>query len=280
MNTQTLKNFSKGFFYEGPKQMIRGLMELTPLPTLIKETHKEISHPGYHQELLKSPKGRRETILQNFRAIIGGRPLEMAAHTLAHPLQSIKSIQNQIQNDWQTDEGKGKLAFDLATILVPVSNSSKISKLAKTGTLQQIPLGAAHYPKYLEFGNSLIQSLQKIGVEDAGLYIRGSSVTGKSFRSGQAFDVGRMSDWDVSIASPTLLNRAKELGIPMMSKGTRSIPLDLEKLDGVIHLKMLDLEKPLVQLSQMMNRNVSVMIYKNEEMVIQRGDFLNIPHRK
>lgn len=279
MNTQTLKNFSKGFFYEGPKQMIRGLMEFTPLPTLIKELHKELSHPGHHQELLKSPEGRRETVLQNFRAMIGGRPLEMVATTLAHPLQTIQGIKNQIQKDWKTDGGKGKLAFDLATLILPLSNSSKISKLAKTGTLQQIPLGAAHYPKYLEFGNSLIQSLQKIGIKDAGLYIRGSSVTGKSFRNGRAFDIGRISDWDVSIASSTLLSRAKELGIPMMSKGTRSIPLDLEKLDGVIHLKMLDLEKPLVQLSQMMNRNVSVMIYENEAKVIQRGNFLNIPHK-
>ena len=66
----------------------------------------------------------------------------------------------------------------------------------------------------------------------------------------------------------------------MMGKRTRSIPLDLEKLDGVIHLKMLDLEKPLVQLSQMMDRNVSLMIYRSQENVINRGSFLNIPHKK
>lgn len=43
------------------------------------------------------------------------------------------------------------------------------------------------------------------GYGDVEPIFQGSSVTGQSFKAGQAFDAGRVSDFDVALASPELL---------------------------------------------------------------------------
>ena len=65
---------------------------------------------------------------------------------------------------------------------------------------------------------------------DAGLggtkaILQGSAVTGKSFRTGKAFDAGRVSDFDIALAGPDILARARQLGIGLRSGGTRTGPL-------------------------------------------------------
>ncbi|PLR65507.1 hypothetical protein QCBJ_00180 [Pseudomonas sp. QC2] len=60
--------------------------------------------------------------------------------------------------------------------------------------------------------------------------LQGSAVTGKSFKTGQEFDVGRVSDFDIALASPELLQRAQSLGIGLRSGGSRTGPLSARDL--------------------------------------------------
>lgn len=50
--------------------------------------------------------------------------------------------------------------------------------------------------------------LSRAGYGDVETILQRSSVTAQSFKTGQAFDVGRVSDFDVALASPELLQRA------------------------------------------------------------------------
>ncbi|MED9649857.1 hypothetical protein RCN49_07995 [Escherichia marmotae] len=55
--------------------------------------------------------------------------------------------------------------------------------------------------------------MSKLGYPGAVSYMQGSSVSGVSFSTGQPFDVGRVSDFDVAISHPELYKRAEQLGI-------------------------------------------------------------------
>lgn len=48
---------------------------------------------------------------------------------------------------------------------------------------------------------------------DTSFAFQGSSVTGRSYSSGQAFDFGRVSDYDLALASPKLYERTVAKGI-------------------------------------------------------------------
>lgn len=92
-----------------------------------------------------------------------------------------------------------------------------------------------------------------------------------SFRTGEAFDVGRVSDFDIALASPTLLQRARELGIPLRGGGIRTMPLKKE------HLERLGLWELQEELSRLAGRDVSFMIYESVEAILKRGPSIAMP---
>jgi filamentous hemagglutinin len=110
--------------------------------------------------------------------------------------------------------------------------------------------------------------LQNAGYGDVQAAFRGSSVTGVSFKTGAPFDVGRVSDFDLALASSTLLQRAKELGIGLRGGGTRTVPLKDK------HLKMLGLLDLQQELNEMAGRPVTFMIYESIESIAQRGPYI------
>lgn len=63
--------------------------------------------------------------------------------------------------------------------------------------------------------------------------LQGSAVTGKNSKTGQEFDIGRVSDFDIALASPELLQRAQSLGIVLRSGGTRTGPLSARDLQAL-----------------------------------------------
>ncbi len=81
-----------------------------------------------------------------------------------------------------------------------------------------------------------------MGIEDAKVFIKGSSVIGVSWKTKISFDVGRVSDWDISIISPQLLKRAEESGVKLWVKGKRGPPLDLNKKSSKLNLRKSELE--------------------------------------
>jgi hypothetical protein len=154
-------------------------------------------------------------------------------------------------------------AADLARSATRISEN-----LAQEAAQRTLPLGFRNADKFAQFGARLKQGLQNAGYGDVQAAFRGSSVTGVSFKTGAPFDVGRVSDFDLALASSTLLQRAKKLGIGLRGGGTRTEPLDEE------HLKMLGLLDLSRELGEMTGRPVTFMIYESIESIAQRGPYI------
>ena len=65
--------------------------------------------------------------------------------------------------------------------------------------------------EFAKFVKTLNSGLADAGFGGAKALLQGSAVTGKSFRTGKAFDAGRVSDFDIALAGPAILARAKQL---------------------------------------------------------------------
>ncbi|PQO97102.1 hypothetical protein C5612_29440 [Pseudomonas frederiksbergensis] len=111
----------------------------------------------------------------------------------------------------------------------------------------------------------------RAGYGDVEPILQGSSVTGQSFKTGQAFDVGRVSDFDVALASPELLQRAQALGIGVRSGGTRTGPLSARDL------KALGLQDLASKLSSQAGREVNFMIYDSSAAATSRAPSVVLP---
>ena len=134
-----------------------------------------------------------------------------------------------------------------------------------------VPLGFNTTRDFENFGRATRDGLAIAGQSDAETYIRGSAVTGYSYRTGEAFDVGRPSDYDMAIVSPRLLQRAQELGIPLRGSGTRTGPLTEDQL-GILGLKDV-----LKQLGTKSGRDVGFVIFRSKVEMDLRGPNLPLP---
>jgi RHS repeat-associated protein len=129
----------------------------------------------------------------------------------------------------------------------------------------KLPHGFSSVGAFNDFVLSLKRGLRRAGLDDVQPILQGSAVTGRSFRTGIAFDVGRVSDFDVALISSKLLARAKGQGIPLRSGGARSAPLLPE------HLQRLGLSDLAEQLSNQAGRPVNFMIYETTEAALSRA---------
>ena len=137
--------------------------------------------------------------------------------------------------------------------------------------LRRIPLGFKNADEFAQFGARLKGGLENAGYEGVQAIFQGSSVTGVKYTTGAPFDVGRVSDFDIALASPTLLQRAKELGIGLRGGGTRTGPLTDEQLQM---LGLLDLTE---ELSRTAGRPVKFMIYESIDAAVKRGPSILVP---
>jgi hypothetical protein len=137
-----------------------------------------------------------------------------------------------------------------------------------------VPHGFASADEFSQFGSNMRAGLGRAGYENAEPILQGSAITGKSFKTGQPFDAGRVSDFDIGLADPSMLAQAKELGIGLRSGGTRTGPLTERDLRA---LGVLDLSN---QMGQQAGREVNFMIYNNPATAIQRAPSVILPGRK
>lgn len=90
---------------------------------------------------------------------------------------------------------------------------------------------------------------------------QGSSVTGRSFKTGEAFDEGRISDFDIGLVHDDTFLNALEIGeiggFKMKSDPNRIGPLDLSQLE------MLNLKEIADKLSKLAGRKVNFMLYES-----------------
>jgi predicted nucleotidyltransferase len=115
----------------------------------------------------------------------------------------------------------------------------------------------------------LLKGLREIGIDDAEVLLSGSAVTGRSFNTGKLFDVGRVSDFDVAIVSQKLMQRSREVGAQLRSRGIRTEPLELGKTDKL--LRKLNLHTLAERFSLIMKRKVNFMIYESASDAIKRA---------
>jgi filamentous hemagglutinin len=144
-------------------------------------------------------------------------------------------------------------------------------ELTQEAAQRTIPLGFKNADEFAQFGARLKQGLQNAGYGDVQAIFQGSSVTSVKYTTGAPFDVGRVSDFDIALASPTLLQRAKELGIGLRGGGIRTGPLTDKQLEM---LGLLDLAE---ELSRTAGRPVKFMIYESIEAAVERGPSLLVP---
>lgn len=129
---------------------------------------------------------------------------------------------------------------------------------------RKMPMGFPNAAEYEAFRSQLARGLEQAGYEDVTPVMHGSSVTGRSFKSGQPF--GPHSDFDIALASSDLLGRAKKAGVELRSGGTRTAPLEPADLSA---LGLRELSKSLSR--QAGGRQVHFMIYGRIEDAVTRS---------
>ncbi|MFT3776702.1 MAG: LysM peptidoglycan-binding domain-containing protein [Ottowia sp.] len=137
----------------------------------------------------------------------------------------------------------------------------------------KIPHGFEGNRGFRTFGVYIQGSLDDAGYSGVNPILQGSAVTGRSFSTGAAFDVGRISDFDVALASPSLFGRARELGIGLRQGKTRTGPLTQEDLGRLGLSDMANL------LRRQYGRDVNFMIYESAPGATARSPSLLIPMR-
>ena len=93
------------------------------------------------------------------------------------------------------------------------------------------PKGFAGKDDYNEFVGALNSGLVVAGYVGTVAAFQGSSVTGVSFIGGRPF--GAHSDYDIAIGGADIFARARELGIPLRSGGTRTGPLNPDEIQAL-----------------------------------------------
>jgi filamentous hemagglutinin len=99
---------------------------------------------------------------------------------------------------------------------------------------------------------------------NADAYIAGSASTGYSYGDHIPFDEGRVSDYDVALVSPALLQRAAALGLDLRTGRTRTGPL------SEWQLRQLGLGGLAARLSSLTGRAVHFMIYQSFSGLLER----------
>jgi uncharacterized protein YukE len=166
---------------------------------------------------------------------------------------------------------------ELAMAAVPLGGAGRARRgggggrprpgVAPEGT---IPLGFADAGEFAAFGRRLRTGLADAGYADAVPVLQGSAVSGVKYTTGEPFDVGRRSDFDIAVADPALFARAQELGVPVRRNPARTAPLTDAQLTR------LDLRDLVRELSGSTGREVHFMVFSDLEESLRRSGGLKI----
>jgi hypothetical protein len=87
--------------------------------------------------------------------------------------------------------------------------------------------------------------------------MQGSSVTGVKYTTGEPFDVGRTSDFDVALAGEDIFGAAVAAKVKVRGGGIRTAPLNRR---AVARLGLRPLQRELMAVSK---REVKFMVYRD-----------------
>ena len=158
---------------------------------------------------------------------------------------------------------------ELVMAALPLGNAGRGGRpgVAPEGT---VPRGFADAGEFAEFTAALTKGLADAGYRDAVPIFQGSAVTGVKYLTGEPFDVGRRSDFDIAVVDPGLFARAEALGVQVRSRGRRTAPLDKSQLDR------LGLSDLIGGLSRRSHRDVNIMLYRDLAGALGRAGGLPI----
>ncbi len=134
-----------------------------------------------------------------------------------------------------------------------------------------VPMGFTGPAEFARFGSRLHDGLARAGYPGTDAAMQGSSATGRSFRTGEGFDQGRTSDYDVALGGSELFDAARSAGIGLRSGGTRTGPL------GAVDVEGLGLTGVREELMEMMGRKVEFMIYRDIADAFARSPSMGVP---
>ncbi len=140
-----------------------------------------------------------------------------------------------------------------------------------TSRLEKIPHGFKSEQEFRQFGEEVRKGLRATGIEDGEVFIRGSAVTGVSHETHLPFDLNRVSDFDLAVVSPKLLEKAKRMRVYMRNGGERTTKLNPP------FLKKLGLHPLAEKMSRQCGRDVNFMIYGSEKRIAVRGEYIKFP---
>jgi RHS repeat-associated protein len=134
------------------------------------------------------------------------------------------------------------------------------------GAVDAIPHGFSSPAEFGQFGRLMSGGLDNAGWGDVSAAFKGSSVTGFKWTTGEAFDEGRVSDFDIALGGANIFHAARVAGADVFRfGGMRTAPLT-EKQLGVLGLDGLrnDLENQA-------GRAVNIQIYPSLGGILARG---------
>ncbi|MGZ4625567.1 MAG: WXG100 family type VII secretion target [Kineosporiaceae bacterium] len=128
-----------------------------------------------------------------------------------------------------------------------------------------VPRGFADAAEFAAFTAELKSGLAEAGYRDAVPVFQGSAVTGVKYLTGEPFDVGRRSDFDIAIVDPKLFEDARSLGVKTRSGPARTAPLT------TAFLRALGLRGMQDSLSARAERKVAFMVYRDLRSALDRA---------
>ncbi|CAH1199315.1 hypothetical protein PAECIP111893_01309 [Paenibacillus plantiphilus] len=134
-----------------------------------------------------------------------------------------------------------------------------------------LPYGFSNVKQYNDFVKVMKADLPA-GTQ---ILFQGSSVSGKSYKSGKVFDEGRVSDFDIALVNDDLFLEALEIGrkggFKMKTDSNRIGPLDKDQLAELGLKKLID------KLSKEAGRPVSFMLCESVEQALKRPSLMVTP---
>jgi hypothetical protein len=134
-----------------------------------------------------------------------------------------------------------------------------------------IPRGFKSFGQFRQFGQALKAGFVRAGFRDVEAAVQGSSVTGFSFDTGEPLGPGGPKDFDIAISSPSLLDRARSLGIKFRGADPRTGPLTAEQI------AQLNLTEVNARLNRMAGRPVNFMLFGSKADIAARGPSIRVP---
>lgn len=213
------------------------------------------------------------------RVVIGGRPYDVISDgqqlRLEQSVQRADAAMARVRQGgdltWQPTQNLTDPSSAEGAIRANLARAQQAEARALVLERGGIPLGFGGRTDFEAFGRTTWDGLARGGHRDATPYIKGSAVTGYSYRTGEAFDVGRRSDYDIAIVSPALMQRAAGAGVELRSGGTRTRELSPREME------LLGLGTVVRDLRGQSGRKVTVMIYQSHQALEIRGPNLMLP---